>query len=314
MRLATLTLQAIETTMERDQGAVFRRLLGKYMALAQDPFRPDDGGFRGHLGASLIGKDCARAAWYGFHWVQQPHFPARILRLFNRGHLEEPRFLALMEMIGCEVWHQTADGKQFRMRTGYRGHFGGSLDAVVRGIPDLPGEPVLGEFKTHNNKSFEKLKEEGVLKAKWEHFIQCQMYMGDYQLRNALYLGVNKDTDEIHAEIVQFDPTQNERLHKRSAMIIDAVDAPPRINKSPGWYQCKMCNYKDLCHGNEVLPERNCRTCRFVKVGDNGTWLCENEEMRVEADAQGWEDPIELDEAAQLAGCEHYEVNPSIKA
>lgn len=314
MRIATETLNAIATRMYDDQGAEFRTLLRKYMPLAEDAYRSNDGR-RGHLGASLIGRDCGRAAWYGFHWVKHPVFSGQILRLFNRGHLEEPRMLALMEMIGCDVWHQTEDGKQFRIREGYRGHFGGSLDAVLRGVPDIPDVPMLGEFKTHNEKSFAKLKEEGVLKAKWEHFIQQQMYMADYELQYSLYLAVNKNNDELHAEIVQFDPTQHARLQARVIMLVDATEAPPRINNSPGWYKCKMCDYKGVCHGKD-LPERNCRTCVHVRVGDGGTWLCENPVVLQRACEAGWEDPVELDLAAQEAGqlCTEYAVNPSIKA
>ena len=43
-------------------------------------------GFRDHLGASLIGKACARALWYDFRWVTPSWHSGRLLRLFETGH------------------------------------------------------------------------------------------------------------------------------------------------------------------------------------------------------------------------------------
>jgi len=38
-------------------------------------------GFRPHLGASLIGKDCERALWFDFRWTTVRRHPGRLLRL-----------------------------------------------------------------------------------------------------------------------------------------------------------------------------------------------------------------------------------------
>lgn len=300
MQLATKTLQAIEEALYRDQGAAFRGFLGKLMPLAGDAYRTDEDDWRDHLGASLIGRECAREVWYGFHWTTLKKFDGRMIRLFNRGHLEEPRFLALLMMIGCEVWQLDANGKQFRI-TGHMGHFGGSMDGVARGIPDLPDEPVLTEFKTHGDKSFAKLKEEGVIKAKWEHFVQMQIYMGKNGLRWALYCAVNKNDDTIHMELVQFDPTQYQRYLDRSVMIIEAKEPPPKINQSPGWFKCKFCDQKGVCHGSDK-PAMNCRTCAYISVRDGGQWECTNPVC-----------PGILSPEDQRKGCSHYEMNEAIK-
>src|SRR5208283_4628088 len=57
-------------------------------------------GFRKHLGASDIGHQCERYLWYKFRWMCEPKFSGRMLRLFNRGHLEEARFIEWLEGIG----------------------------------------------------------------------------------------------------------------------------------------------------------------------------------------------------------------------
>lgn len=311
-RIASQTLATISAMLERDQGAAFRQHLRRLMPLAEDAYRDEEGAFRSHLGASLIGRECARELWYSFRWVTKPRFDGRLIRLFNRGHLEEPRMVALLLMIGCTVWQFDENGQQFRIK-GHKGHFGGGMDGVVLGIPEIPDEPVVAEFKTHNDKSFQKLKGEGVREAKFEHYVQMQTYMGKNDLRWALYLATNKNDDELYAELVAFDQGTYNKFQERAAAIIDAVEPPPRINNSPGWYKCKFCTHAPVCHG-AAMPERNCRTCRWSTPIEDGKWICENPTVVAAAEAQCWENPIELDKEAQLHGCANYELHSLIKA
>lgn len=308
MILATKTLAAINGTLMLDQGAKFRGLLKDLMPLAGDAYDTKNEEFRTHLGASLIGRECDRELWYSFHWATSKKFDGRMIRLFNRGHLEEPRMIALLQMIGCKTWQLDQNGKQFRI-SGYRGHFGGSLDAVVRGVPDLPNESCLTEFKTHNEKSFIRLTMEGVIKAKWEHFVQQQIYMGKHSLNWSLYMATNKNTDELHAELVQFDPIIYAKYNKRAETIIDAVIPPKRINESPAWYKCKFCDHKDVCHDKTVLPARNCRTCIHSRIGDAGEWFCVEPMANA---AFGGTVPLTAD--AQRRGCLEYITDPEFKA
>lgn len=299
MRIAIKTLEAIDLAMRADQGAKYRGLLRHAMPLAEDAYSEDNAPFRAHLGASLIGRKCSRELWYSFHWTTQKNFDGRMLRLFNRGHLEEPRFVAALQMIGCKVHQYDANGKQFRI-AGHLGHYGGSLDAVIENCPDIPAEPVLGEFKTHNDKSFAKLVTDGVMSAKWEHFVQMQQYMGHYKLNWSLYMATNKNNDEIHAEIIAFDPAQYERYRQRSMIIIDANKPPARINPSPGWYECKFCDHHKVCHG-DALPAVNCRTCANSVPVSDGAWFCSLKNTQ-------------LTKEQQFSGCNKYTLNPDIKA
>ena len=60
-------------------------------------------GFRAHLGASLIGKDCERALWFDFRWVTRAQHPGRLLRLFETGQLEEARLVQNLRRTGATV-------------------------------------------------------------------------------------------------------------------------------------------------------------------------------------------------------------------
>jgi ribosomal protein S27E len=303
MILASKTMAAIDSAMTADQGAAFRGHLANLMPLAGDAYSTKQEDWRNHLGASLIGRECSRELWYSFHWATRNRFDGRMLRLFNRGHLEEPRMIAMLLTIGCQVWQVDANGKQFRV-DGHRGHFGGSLDGVVLGIPEAPDQPVLAEFKTHGEKSFLKLQGEGVMKAKWEHFVQMQIYMGKNNLQLAIYMAVNKNTDELHAELVQFDQREYDRALARSVAIIEAVEPPPKLNPSPGFFKCKCCDHHKVCHLG-AAPAVTCRSCVHSRVEDDGCWRC-SEPM---ADA-AYGDVIDLDSTAQRAACDSYSLNP----
>jgi len=302
MRIATKTLEAIEEALVRDQGARYRGILARTMPEAGDAYDTKEEDFRSHLGASLIGRECARELWYSFRWTTKPRFEGRMLRLFNRGHLEEARLIALLMLIGMEVWQHDAEGKQFRIH-GHRGHFGGGMDGVGRGCPDVPLEAILLEFKTHNAKSFAKLTSEGVLKSKWEHFVQMQLYMGKNGLQWALYVATCKDDDALHMELIQFDPTQYKRYDERAVMIVDATAPPPKIHQQASWYKCKMCDQKDVCHGSKA-PEKTCRSCVHIEVGDNGTWWCTSP-TNLQA--------VPLSKDQQRQACPAYTMNPVFK-
>src|SRR5260370_37914849 len=110
--LAQKTLDLIKSSVEKDQGAAYRTALGKVIPHIKDVYESDNS-FRRHLGASIIGIECARQIYYSFRWFKKRHFSDQRLRLVNRGHLEEARFIALFLSIGCQVYQQDENGKQF---------------------------------------------------------------------------------------------------------------------------------------------------------------------------------------------------------
>lgn len=231
-------------------------------------------GFRNHLGASVIGKACVRQIWYIFRWANVSHFSGRLLRLFDRGNREEEAIAKFLRQAGVHV--ETEDpltGHQRRIED-HGGHFGGSLDARLFDAPDFPGIWILGEFKTHNDKSFKNLLKRGLKEAKIEYFVQAQIYMRYEELPACLHFNVNKNTDEMEILTVEFDPSEAERYIERAGKIIFSPTPPPRIqNASPGWFICRWCDYRDICHHHKPKA-RNCRTCRWVRPTDDGHWVC----------------------------------------
>lgn len=314
MILATKTLDAIRDGILADGGATFRRWLGRVIPHVGDAYRdePEDDK-RSHLGASGIGKDCGRAIWYGFHWVgknlpaNEAEFEkaARMQRLWNRGHLEEARFIALLLMIGVRVIQQDENGKQLRFFD-HNGHYAGSMDGKGVNIPDVPeGEIALLEFKTYNEKRFKDLVSNGVKYSDDTYYVQCQQYMGKHKLRFTLFMAVNKNDEELHAEILEFDPVVYERFRDRAGKLIAAPAPPLKIqNASPGYWKCQWCDFSRVCHLGQVV-DKNCRTCAFAdpvpKVGEDGKgqWHCRKHKKTI---------PLEL----QKTGCDAYAKLPAL--
>lgn len=253
---------------------------------------------RPHLGASEIGKPCDRALWYGFHWATKKKFPGRIKRLFDTGFREEVRFLEELRGIGVEVYDRDPETKLQHRFSAVDGHFGGSCDAIGRGFPEAPKTWAIVEFKTHGAKSFKDLSSKGVEEAKPEHYAQMQIYMGLAELDRALYLSVNKDTDDLYSEWIHFDKNVFAALLLRAEKIIKADEPPAGISTDPSWYQCKFCDHQAVCHG-EIAAAKSCRTCVHASPSTDAQWRCDKYERA-------------LSVAEQRIGCRSHLVLPSL--
>lgn len=309
--IATKTLEAIDAAVCADGGKAYRHYLRIVMPHIGDAYSQEDDDYRSHLGASVIGGKCARAVAYGWRWAlrkkprgkkAEPKQKAesRMRRLWNRGHMEEARFIALLLSAGIAVYQQDASGKQYRLAS-FGGHFSGSGDGFLLGVPDLPaGVPCLGEFKTHSDDSFDSMVADGVEKAKPEHYVQMQEYMHHFGLLYALYVAVNKNDDRLYAEIVTYDRKVADEFLERARKIIFDKALPPRIRgASPGFFQCKhLCDYNEICFAT-IKPDRNCRTCQHGFAMPDGTWQCAaRSETR--------------DKEAQKRGCDQYRIDANL--
>lgn len=233
-------------------------------------------GARTYLGASIIGKTCSRALWMDFRQVKAKMFDGRLYRLFETGHLAEPRFIQNLRDVGVTVFDvDTSTGEQWSVSF-CGGHFRGHADGVAIGIKGAEKTWHLLEFKTHSEKSFNELKRKGVKTTKPMHYDQMQVYMHGLELTRAYYMAVNKNTDELYAERIKYDADHAKSLIERASRIIyaDVPDAP--LSDKPSWYECKWCEYQSFCYaGNWELPDVNCRTCIHSTPIADASWQCE---------------------------------------
>ena len=265
-------------------------IFAAYEADASDGFRP-------HLGASIIGKECERALWLDFRWATRQQHPGRLLRLFETGQREEDRMVANLRRIGVTVLEVNPDsGRQWQVEA-HGGHFGGSLDGVALGVPEAPKTWHVCEFKTHNTKSFKDLQAKGVKESKPQHFAQMQVYMFLTGMTRALYLAVCKDNDDLYAERIHADQAEAERLIAKAGRVIFSDRPPVRISDDPAWWVCRFCSHHPLCQEGQ-FPEANCRTCLHVTPKPEGWWECRQ---------YGG-----LDKTQQKTGCAHHLFNPDL--
>lgn len=301
IQLASKTLDALRAALNADKCAQFRKNLEVLLPQMDDAYRGEEDPYRRHQGASGIGNECAREIQLKWKWVDIPQFDERILRLFNRGHLEEARFLAMLKCLpDVQLWYVTPEGGQFKF-SDWGGHYGSALDGIAVGIPDLPpGAACYTEFKTSGSKAFAQIKAKGCQESKYEHYVQMNQCMKYYNLPYSLYIVVNKDTDELYAEIITYDADNAERYKNRAGEIIFTTDPLPRISSNPTFWKCKFCDVKPVCHGKQ-LPRINCRTCAHWSALPEGGYAC----------ARGHSETVN-DKHASFDGCEEHVYDPTL--
>ena len=253
----------------------------------QEPPRP-------HLGCSTLGHHCDRWLWLSFRWAVVEKFDGRILRLFRRGHLEEPQIISDLRSIGIDV-----DGSQDHVDFG--SHVSGSVDGIIHhGVPAAENTKHVAEFKTHSKKSFNDLSK-GVQLSKPMHYIQMQVYMLGLKLKRALYVAVCKDDDRLHTERIHFDIDVAKKAVARGKRIALSDRLPePCTGASKAWYLCKFCAAYSFCHESEPTKQGNCRTCAHATAKADSTWRCERHNS----------DNIPL--AYQRTGCDSHTIHPDL--
>ena len=253
----------------------------------QEPPRP-------HLGCSTLGHHCDRWLWLSFRWAVVEKFDGRILRLFRRGHLEEPQIISDLRSIGIDI-----DGSQDHVDFG--SHVSGSVDGVIHhGVPTAENTPHVAEFKTHSKKSFTDLKK-GVQESKPMHYVQMQVYMLGLKLKRALYVAICKDDDHMYTERVRFDIDVAKKAVARGKRIALSDRMPePCTGASKAWYLCKFCAAYSFCHESEPTQQGNCRTCAHATAKKDSTWRCERHNS----------ENIPLD--YQRTGCDSHTIHPDL--
>lgn len=247
---------------------------------------------RPYLGLSSIGEKCGRKLWYGFRICSVFTITQRQHRLFQRGHNEEPFIQADLRRVG--IWHHD---DQLEVITGH-GHIKGHIDDLLDYVPDAPKTTHLGEYKTHNDKSFKDLKKRGMKTSKPMHYAQMICYMSELKLKRGLYIAVNKNDDERYYERISSDDVKAKELIKRGVDIMASEIPPIRIG-SATWFECKWCNHYEICHFSD-FPLKNCRTCQAGDIHDCGVWKCSLHK-------------IALTFEQQLVGCDQYNLLDTLK-
>ena len=235
---------------------------------------------RGHMGMSQIGGPCERLIWLKWRWSLPDTPSARIQRVFRVGNLLESAMAGWLRAIpGVELHTQANDGRQIHFQL-FGGHFAGSLDGVVRGIPEAPKTWHVWECKTANTKRFAQLVKVGLKQWAPEYWSQAQCYMGSIGMDRALFTVINKDDCTIHTERLHYEPMAWDALQARAQRILMAAQPPEKTWPSPDYFEARMKLNADgsRVYFGQELPAPNCRNCRFsapVLEGVGARWGCD---------------------------------------
>lgn len=241
----------------------------------EDKRRAEQAPHRRYLGASDIGHECARHVWYVWRNVRRRDFPGRLLRLFDRGHREEPAIEADFDRIGMPISTAAVGGGQHAF-TDETGHFRAHLDGIVR----EGDRRLVIEMKTMSKASFSKLADRGGVRYSHPHYYaqimaQAQVAAGrGVGIDAALFFAVCKDNDDLWVEEVGIDAAVQDRVMNRVMAVVGGI-APPPLDCSPGAPPCRWCDFKAICRDHRFdLIERNCRTCDHAETVSGGGWRC----------------------------------------
>lgn len=213
---------------------------------------------RQYLGASMIGEPCSRRLAYGYHGTPKDPdtgFKGKTLRMFDMGHDGETRMAQYLKLAGFNLQTHKEDGKQIGV-SDCDGKFKGHLDGVFHAGPALPGltYPALWENKALGDGTFKKFKKDGLNGFNVKYWAQVQIYMGYYELPCCLFTAINRDTGELHVELVQFDAAECQALIRKATRIVESID-PEEFSpsgKNENQYEqngisCKFCDWRSRC-------------------------------------------------------------------
>lgn len=243
----------------------------------------DEFPFRHHLGASILGHSCERYLFFTFRWVKLPDFSSRTLRIFERGHQEEDRMIALLRDIGMVIETVDPDTNEQIRAKGLPAHIGGSMDGVLH-VPanhvGTYGTIMPLECKTHNKNSFGKTFGKDLHVSYAQHYTQGNIYATAMGSSHFMYIGLNKDNDSLDIQFPTVDTISANIYINRGRNVIH-TDSVTRLAKTEEKWRCKMCDFKELCYSSKPATSRNCRSCKFYSPIEDGTWLCQKKYITV---------------------------------
>ena len=221
---------------------------------------------RTYLGASRLGHACERALQFEFAGAPKDDgadFGGQTLRIFEIGHQLEDLAIRWLRAAGIDLYTRKGnrpDGEQFGFSVA-GGRIRGHVDGIIAEAP-APlgiGTPALWECKTMNAKNWRACVKDGVAVAKPVYAAQIALYqaymegtVSSISAHPALFTAINKDTAELHHELVPFDAALAQRMSDRGVRILQSTDAGellPRIATNRDFFECRFCPWAARCWG-----------------------------------------------------------------
>src|SRR5690606_22105220 len=122
------------------------------------------------------------------------------------------------------------------------GRFKGHIDGCLVAGPVPIAYPALWETKALGAASWKDVVKKGVVLAKPIYAAQIALYQAYLDLPNpALFTALNRDTWEIHSELVAFDAGLAQRMSDRAVALVQASGAEEFLPRASAERSSTVC-------------------------------------------------------------------------
>src|SRR6185312_8039641 len=157
--------------------------------------------------------------------VDEGRMSGKSLRIFDVGHRFEEAAVEWLGMAGFQLSVLNGNsGKQYGW-TALNGKAKGHVDGILYGGPIPMQYPAIWECKALNEKGWQDVKKRGVALAKPIYAAQIainQAYMNI--TAPSLFTALNKNTEELHHELVPFDRDLAQRMSDKLTQVVTATE------------------------------------------------------------------------------------------
>lgn len=199
---------------------------------------------RRYVSTSGLGRECVRQIQYDYLAVPKDvgrEFEPKILRIFEAGHRAEDVVADWLRAAGFDLRTQRSDGRQFGF-SALDGRFRGHIDGCLVAGPVAMEFPALWENKAVGAAPWKEIVKRGVVLARPIYAAQIALYQAYLDLPNpALFTALNRDTFELHCELVPFDAALAQRASDRAVQIVRASDMQEILPRSAADRSSAIC-------------------------------------------------------------------------
>jgi hypothetical protein len=199
---------------------------------------------RRYVSTSGLGRECIRQIQYDYLAVPKDEgreFEPKTLRIFEAGHRAEDIVAGWLRAAGFDLRTQRSDGRQFGF-SALDGRFRGHIDGCVVAGPVAMEFPALWENKALGAAPWKDVVKKGVVLARPLYAAQIALYQAYLDLPNpALFTALNRDTFELHCELVPFDAALAQRASDRAVQIVRASEAQELLPRAAADRSSAVC-------------------------------------------------------------------------
>ncbi len=190
---------------------------------------------RHHFYITDAGK-CPRSIFYKFKNAPGKDMTPDILRLLDHGDYIQMHILSDLFSLGIV--------RASEVRIPPQEVISGRADAIVT----LENELYVIDVKGINSNTFRTLAE-----PKPDNVNQIQLYLHFFKIPRGILLYVSKNTLELKEFFVSYDKVRCEKLIDDLKLLKTKIDVnviPAPIPEFPGDYQCRYCQFKEVCESS----------------------------------------------------------------